>query len=181
LVVRDQADEELLRGIYSELRDMAARLLRSERHAHTLQPTALAHEAYIRLLGKGLRKDLLPQEFLALAVHQMRQILVDYGRKHYAQKRGAGLNRVPLTEWASRIFRDEDSVVALNEALERLGELDPRARSVVELKFFGGMTNAETAAVIGVCHATIEADWQFARAWLYGRLSGAPNPRRVGP
>ena len=146
--------------------------MRRERTAHTLQRTALVHEAWLRLLGNVSLRDYTPESFLALAAHQMRQVLIDYGRKRGAQKRGGELTRVPLLEADFAFARDEDSVLALNEALERLGELEPRALAVVELKFFGGCTNGEAAEVLKVSEGTVEAVWLFARLWLYRALNG---------
>ncbi len=150
---------------------MASRMLRRERSDHTLQRTALVHEAFIRLFGKQPDQKLDTREFLSLAAHQMRQILIDYGRKHRSQKRGGELLRVPLFEADKGNERDDDSLLALDEALERLGKIDPRALSVVKLKFFGGYTNAEAAVILGVSGGTVEADWQFARSWLFGALA----------
>lgn len=170
-----ETHEELIRTVYPQLRKMAARLLSRERDNHTLQRTALVHEAFIRLFGKRPTKDCFPQSFLGLAAHQMRQILIDYGRKHGAKKRGADFARVPLFDADCRLTRDEDSLLALNEALERLGEMDQRALSVVELKFFGGFTNAESAEILGVSDGTVEATWLHARLWLFRELT-KPSP-----
>ena len=150
---------------------MAGRLLRRERSTHTLQRTALVHEAFLRLMGQHALEDLEPQTLLAFAAHQMRHILIDYGRAHSAQKRGGELVRVPLFENELAFARDEDAFLALSEALDRLGELDSRALAVVELKFFGGCTTAEAGEVLGVPQAEVEGLWKHARAWLYRELS----------
>ncbi len=173
LVVDDVA--ALLQAVYPDLRKIAGRLLRRERTGHTLQRTALVHETYLRLLGNISLRDYTPESFLALAAHQMRQVLIDYGRKRGAQKRGGELTRVPLLEAEFGFARDEDSVLALNEALERLGQLEPRALAVVELKFFGGCTNAEAAEILTVSEGTVEGVWLHARLWLFRALKGAPN------
>jgi len=170
--------ERLIKVIYPELREIAGRLLRKERDNHTLQRTALVHEAFLRLFGKKQIRDLAPQEFLAFAAHQMRQILIDYGRKRSAKKRGGDFCRVPMFESEHSFARDEDSFLALNDALDRLGDLDPRALAVVELKFFGGCTNNETAEVLGVSDGTIEAVWLHARLWLLRELN---TPARKVP
>lgn len=171
--------EDLIKAAYPELREMAARLLRRERDDHTLQRTALVHEAFIRLFGIK-PEDMSSQEnFLALAAHLMRQILVDYARKHGAKKRGGEFGRVPLFEADMYADRDEDSLFALDEALERLGRIDERALYVVELKFFCGYTNRETARILRVSDGTVEADWQFARSWLFGILADKTRPSRV--
>jgi RNA polymerase sigma factor (TIGR02999 family) len=171
-----EANQVLIGTVYPELKEMAARLLRRERDGHTLQRTALVHEAFIRLFGERPGQHLAVHNFLGLAAHQMRQILIDYARKHKSQKRGGELERVPLFEADSPlVIGVEDSLLALNEALDRLGTIDARALSVVELKFFCGYTNAETAAILRISDGTVEADWQFARSWLYGTLADAPD------
>lgn len=163
--------EQSIGAFYAELKEIAGHLLRGERANHTLQRTALAHETFMRLFAKRRIKELDLPTLLPLAARQMRQVLVDYGRKRRAQKRGGGLLRVPLFESDHCIVRDEDSFLALNEALEELGKLDPRALSVVELKFFRGCTNQEAAAELGVSDGTIEAVWLHARLWLYRALN----------
>lgn len=165
------SNEKLIEAVYPEMRNMAERLLRGERDGHTLQSTALAHEAFIRLFGEyPVEPDSL-QGFLALAAHKMRGILIDYGRKRHARKRGGSAIQVPLLENHLATASDEDTLLGLNEALERLGRVDPRALSVVELKFFCGYTNPETARILGVSDGTVESDWQFARSWLFGALT----------
>ena len=162
----------LIDQVYPQIREIAGRLLRKERDDHTLQRTALVHEAFLRMFGKGQPRNLAPEDYLIFAVHQMRQILIDYGRKHRAKKRGGDYSRVALFESEhAAVARDEDSLLDLNEALERLGQLDPRALSVVELKFFGGCTNAEAAEALRVSDGTIEAVWLHARLWLYRELN----------
>ena len=155
--------------VYPELRDLAARLLRRERPGHTLQRTALVHEALIALRSRVRAGDLSRQDYLAIAAHQMREILIDYARRRKALKRGGHFKRVELDEELS-IGRDENSFLALNDALDRLGKVDRRSLSVVELKFFQGCTNPETAMALGISVATVESDWQFARSWLFGAL-----------
>jgi RNA polymerase sigma factor (TIGR02999 family) len=170
-VEETDATEAFVRAIYPELRDMAARLLRGERDDHTLQRTALAHEAFLRLTR--LSPDYKPsaEAFLAMAARQMRHILVDHARKHRSGKRGGSLNRVPLfDEAAIAEWPEQDALLDLDEALNVLGALDSRALSVVELKFFGGFTNLEAARILQTSDSTVETDWQFARSWLYGRL-----------
>jgi RNA polymerase sigma-70 factor, ECF subfamily len=169
---REEKDHErLIKMLYPELRELAGRLLRRERRNHTLQQTALVHEAFMRMLkGKARLKDLPPAEFLALAAHQMRLILIDYGRKHRAKKRGGEFSRVPLFEFEHSFERDEEALLALDEALNRLAKLDQRAVKVVELKYFAGCTNDEVAEVLGVSDGTVEADWLHARLWLRREL-----------
>ena len=166
-----EADENLIREVYPELREMAARLLRRERHDHTLQRTALVHEAFIRLFGKDPDQFLSVQKFLAIAAHQMREILIDYSRKHRSQKRGSEFTRVPLFEADLAVERDYTTAIALDAALKCLADIDERAVLIVELKFFGGYTNGETAKILEISDSTVEADWQFARSWLFGSLT----------
>jgi RNA polymerase sigma factor (TIGR02999 family) len=163
--------ERLAQAVYPELREMAGRLLRRERNDHTLQRTALVNEAFVRLFKNPPKPDLSCRELYSLAAHQMRNILIDYGRRHSSLKRGGDFVREPLFEADRSLCRNPDSLLALNEALDRLGMTDSRALSVVELKFFGGYTNAETAAILGFSDGTVEENWQFARSWLYGVLS----------
>lgn len=163
--------EALIREVYPELREMAGCLMRRERAGHTLQRTALVHETFIRLFGVHPGGTTSVRSFLALAAHQMRNILIDYARRHRSLKAGGGYSRVPLFEVEDGRAQDADALLALNEALDRLGELDERALSVVELKFFGGFTTAEAAAVLQVSDGTVEEDWHFARSWLFGALT----------
>lgn len=152
--------------VYSDLHRIADYYLRSERADHTLQPTALIHEAYIKIARREDWKS--ATHFRAVASNAMRQILVDHARRRGRLKRKGG--RVLLTNnLAVQPDRDLD-VIALDEALTILGQLDQRKMQVVELRFFGGLTSKESAEVLGVSHKTIEADWYFARAWLHARL-----------
>lgn len=170
MVVDRGGNEGLIRSIYPDLRELAGRLLQRERAGHTLQRTALVHEALLHLGMKRFSEVLSAENFLAIAAHQMREILVDYARRRQTRKRGRDFIRVPLFEEECATGRDEDAFLALNEALDRLGAMDARALAVVELRFFQGCTNNETAAILGVSDGTVEADWQFARSWLYGSL-----------
>jgi len=171
-------NEALVIAVYQELREMAARLLRRERDDHALQRTALVHEAFIRLFGTRPGAAVSQQHFLALAAHQMRLILIDYGRRHNSEKRGGKASRVPLFEAESGDAAGSDALLALDEALGRLGKIDPRALSVVELKFFSGHTTDEVAEILGVSDGTVEADWKFARSWLFGNLTSQPSTAR---
>ncbi len=165
------SQEELICAVYPEVRALAGNMLRRERKGHTLQRTALAHEALMRLLRMDTPLPL--RAFIAAAAHQMRRILVDYGRRRASQKRGGEFTRVPLLEegMAPRGSAAAESLLALDQALERLGRFDRRALAVVELKFFGGCTNAEAAEILGLSDGTIEADWQAARSWLLRELT----------
>ncbi|MFN8587925.1 MAG: ECF-type sigma factor [Candidatus Eisenbacteria bacterium] len=164
--------DAMFAAVYDELRDLAAAHMRHERPDHTFQPTALAHEAFLRLLGQRA----LPAEdrghFLALAAQAMRRILTDHARRRRAAKRGADPLRVTLAAADSEPVAEDFDVVALDDALERLAALDERRARVVDLRFFGGLTIDETAAVLGISPATVKTDWAFARAWLLRELSG---------
>jgi RNA polymerase sigma factor (TIGR02999 family) len=173
------SDEKLIGAIYPELRAMAGRLLRKERDAHTLQRTALAHEALLRLFKNPPPPTTPIQEFLALAAHQMRNVLIDYGRRRSAQRRGASLVRVPLCEAEVGVCRNDDEFLALDEALERLGLLDRRSLAVVELKYFSGCTTDQTAEILGVSDGTVEQDWKFARSWLHQELTKPDARSRI--
>jgi RNA polymerase sigma factor (TIGR02999 family) len=158
--------ERLLPLVYDELRRLAEIQLRGERAGHTLQPTALVHEAYLKLAGGDLSiSD--RAHFLAVAARAMRQALVDHARRRDRVKRGGGLRPVTLTggSWSEEL--DLDGLIALDAALE---DLEPRQRQVVEGRFFGGMTEEEIATVLGVTRRTVRRDWVKARAWLYRRL-----------
>jgi RNA polymerase sigma-70 factor (ECF subfamily) len=165
-----EAEEDLLRTVYGSLRRLAAHYMRDERPDHTLQPTALVHEAYLRIFGGG-EVDLRDRShFFAVAARQMRQALVDHARAVRAEKRGAGAVKVCLDEARNFGHAPNDDIEAVDEALSRLEELDPQAARVVELKFFGGLTDTEVAETLGVSFATIRRDWEFARVWLFSQF-----------
>jgi RNA polymerase sigma factor (TIGR02999 family) len=168
---RTGALEDLLPLVYAELRRLAAQRLRLERPDHTLQPTALVHEAYIRLVDQRRVHWQNRAHFYGVAAHVMRRILVDRARARKADKRGAGWERVTLIgDKASSGSRDVD-VVALDDALTRLAALDPQQERIVELRYFGGLTLEETAEVVGISTATVKREWAIARAWLRAELS----------
>ena len=159
-----------------ELHRLAASYLRRERPGHTLQPTALVNEAFVRLVGRGGQQDFDSRShFIAIAAHHMRQILVDYARRHRAAKRGAGMTMVALDE--ARIGSDPPSVdlLALDEALVKLAEVDARKARAMEMKFFGGLEMAEIAGVLGISIKTVEKDVRLGAVWLRSALS-APSP-----
>lgn len=167
-------DPALMTRMYEELRKLAAGFLRNERAGHTLQPTALVHEAYLRLLDQSGTTWRDPKQFRAFAATIMRQILVDHARRHGARKRGGNLQRVTLDEAVSRqISHRHIDLLTLNEALGRLTALHERQGRVVELRFFGGLTNEEVAEVLGVSRATVANDWTVARAWLSREIDGS--------
>jgi RNA polymerase sigma factor (TIGR02999 family) len=171
----DAARAELLPLVYDELRRIARIYLRRERSHHTLQPTALVHEAYLRLIDQHSVDWRNRTQFLGLAATMMRRVLVNYARDRSAAKRGGAAERVSLTAADAVADPPPVDVLALHEALERLEAFDVRKSRVVELKFFGGLTTDEAAEVLDVSHATVERDWTLARAWLYDSLSASPN------
>ena len=164
-----EAMDQLLPLVYAELRLMAHRQLRAERPGHTLGTTGLVHETYLRLVDQTQVEWKDRAHFLAVAARAMRRVLVDYARRYRALRRGGGLQRVPLTEDATVAERGE-FLVALDQALERLAALNQRLSQVVECRFFGGLTEEETAAALGVTTRTVERDWVKARGWLYVEL-----------
>jgi RNA polymerase sigma factor (TIGR02999 family) len=165
--------ERLVPFVYDELRRVARARLRAERADHVLQTTALVHEAYLRLLDIDHMSVRNRAHLMALAARLMRQILVDYARRKNARKRGGSVAVLPLDEAAGAAACEPPTldVLALNEALDELGTFDARLCKVVEIKFFGGLSIAETAEALGVSTATVERDWTVARAWLHQRLS----------
>ncbi|HYN19783.1 MAG TPA: ECF-type sigma factor [Thermoanaerobaculia bacterium] len=158
--------------LYEELKRIAARELQNERPEHTLQVTALVHEAYLRLRQvHGITWDDRNQ-FLGFASHLIRRILVEHARKKAALKRGGAGQRVTLSEAEQLGMSRPPDLIVLDEALSALAELDLRKAAVVELRFFGGLTVEETAAVLGVSAETVGREWRRAKAWLYQALSG---------
>jgi len=177
--VRPQAADELLPLVYDQLRRLARRLLSRERPGHTLQPTALVHEAYLKLVDQTRVDWKGRTHFFAAGAQAMRHILVDHARGRGRAKRGGGWNRVTLGEDAAPFADgglDADELLALDEAMQRLAKLDERSARVVELRFFGGLTVPEVAHVLAVSTRTVEGDWTHARAWLNRELDcgGAP-------
>lgn len=166
-----QALDTLLPLVYTELRRLARVQLQKERPGHTLQSTALVHEAYLRLVGLDTPQWESRTHFFAIAAQLMRQILVDYARRHRAAKRGGSICKLSLEDAlvASRT-RDVD-VVALDDALNTLAKIDPRQSRVVELRFFAGLSLQEISEAMEIAPATVQRDWTAARAWLYREIS----------
>ena len=165
------AREKLLPLVYEELRRLARNYLRRERVNHTLQPTALVHEAYLRMIEQHHVSWQSRAQFFGLAATLMRNILVDHARHHNAEKRGGGAFALSLSE-ADRLSSNPDvNLIALDEALQDLASSNPQHARIVELRYFGGLTIEETAKVMSVSHATVERDWTFARAWLKKELT----------
>jgi len=167
-----EALEKLTPLVYRELKKLAGIYLRRERAGDSLQPTALAHEAYIKLIDQRNVRWQNRAHFFGIAAQAMRRILVDHARARQAEKRGSGLV-VSLDEAIDVSDRNADQLLALDEALKTLTELDPQQSRVVELRYFGGMTLEETAEALGVSRATVIREWRMAKAWLYGELSGS--------
>lgn len=169
--------EQLMPVVYGELRDLAASYLRRERPAHTLQPTALVHELYMRLAGYVGQHGADWRDrahFFGVAARVMRQVLVDHARAHQTAKRGAGRLQVTLGEGMGLVDGQSIDFVALDMALTRLAGLDPDQARLVELRYFAGLTVEETAEVLGWSVTTVKREWRTARAWLYRELNGAP-------
>jgi len=168
----DQAAlEKLMPLVYGELRRLATNYLYRERAGHTLQPTALVNEAYLKLVGQRNAKWQNRAQFFAISAQAMRRILVDHARRHTAEKRGGSeQQRLSITSAEDLISQPAVDLLALNEALDELEKMDPQQSRIVELKFFGGLSITETAEVLGVGHATVEREWKSARAWLRSRL-----------
>ena len=164
-----RALDEVMPLVYRELRRLAARYLRSERANHTLQPTALVNEAYLCLARQDEIRFQNRAHFLAIAANTMRRVLVDHARERGAAKRGGDRQKVTLHSWIRIDDRDVD-ILALDEALGRLATFDATGCSVVELRFFGGLTIEETAEALKVSPATVKRQWAAAKAWLYREL-----------
>ena len=167
-----RALDQMLPVLYEELHRMASHYLSREGTGHTLQPTALVHEAYLRLVDQRRVDWRNRAQFLGLAANMMRRILVNHARDRAAQKRGGGAAAVSLSLVAAPSGRPDVELIALEDALQRLAALDERKSKVVELKFFGGLTIDEIAEVLEISCATVEREWAFARAWLYEAIEG---------
>jgi RNA polymerase sigma factor (TIGR02999 family) len=169
----DQATlQKLTPLVYEELRRLAHHYMEGQRPDHTLQTTALVHEAYLRLVDQSRPSFANRSHFLAVAAKAMRQILVDHARTARRQKRGAGASKVELDEAALLSPEQSGAILNLNDALERLASLDSRAAQGVELRYFGGLNQDEIAEVLKVSTVTVRRDWVFSKAWLYRELGG---------
>jgi RNA polymerase sigma factor (TIGR02999 family) len=169
----EDAKDRLVRAIYAELRRLACGLMHHERPGHTLQPSALVHEALMRLLDGEVLAEVPNRRYLfAAAAQAMRQVLVDHARRRRAAKREGSRARVPLDGALVALEEQGLDVLALHEALDRLAQAHPRPAQVVTLRFFGGLSVPEVAESLAVSVTTVESDWRFARAWLKGHLGG---------
>jgi RNA polymerase sigma factor (TIGR02999 family) len=171
-----QALDDLLPLLYRELRSLAASYIRRERKDHTLQATALVHEAYLRMVDQTQVQSQSRTQFFAIAANLMRQILVHHARRHRAVKRGGG-NKVQLNDAVAAVEQPGSDLIALDQALDRLAELDPRQARIVELRFFGGLTEEEIAGVLAISLATVQRNWRIARAQLQHELSSSAMRR----
>ncbi len=166
-----KALDKLMPMVYRELRRLAGNYLRRERPGHTLQPTALVNEAYLKLIDQKSAKWQNRAQFYGVAAQLMRRILVDHARQHQAAKRGGSdRQRLSITSAGQLAAKPDVDLLALHEALEELKSFDPQQERIVELRFFGGLSIEETAEVMGIGHATVERDWKLARAWLRRKL-----------
>jgi RNA polymerase sigma factor (TIGR02999 family) len=166
------AGEKAVGLVYGELHRIAARQLKSERPGHLLQTTALIHEAYARLVGRDSLKIQSRGHFFAIASNQMRRILVDHARARDAQRRGCGTRHLELDGTVIGLPPRGIDLLLLDESLDELQRVDPRAAKVVELRFFGGYGDREVVEALGISLATVRRDWDFARAWLFDRMRG---------
>jgi RNA polymerase sigma factor (TIGR02999 family) len=168
----EQAVDRLTPLVYDELRRLAAHYLRDERAADTLQPTALVHEAYVRLVGQNTPDWEGRSHFFGVAAHLMRQVLVDHARKHRSAKRGSGAAAASLEEAVVFAPSKSDGVVALDDALHALAKVDGRKCKVIELRYFGGFSVEETAQALSISVATVGREQRMAEAWLHREMSG---------
>jgi RNA polymerase sigma-70 factor, ECF subfamily len=171
-----EALAEWMSFLYSELRRLASYYLRQERGNHTLQATALVHEAYLRLIDQKEVQWENRNQVMGVAAQLMRRVLLDYSRSHQAEKRGGNVNKVYLQEAVVASNSLPADVVALDEALVRLAEFDPQQARLVELRFFGGLSIEETAGVLGISPATVKRNWNVAKAWLARELRRGQHP-----
>ena len=170
-----QAADQLLPAVYEELRKLAAQKMAHEAAGHTLQPTALVHEAWLRLAGAGNQRWEGRGHFFAAAAEAMRRVLIEKARSKQALKRGGDFERVNLDDVDVAALADGETLLLINDALEQLEKEDPAAAQVVKLRFFAGMTNDEAGEALGISARTAKRCWTFARAWLFQQLHGAPK------
>ena len=165
------ASEELVLRVYDELRSLAQRFLQRERRDHTLQPTDLVHEAFVRLVDQERTKWDDQAHFFRVAATMMRRILVDHARKHLAAKRGGGMHKMSLTRIPDLGVQKDSELVAIDESLKEFAKIDPKKSKIVELRFFAGLSMDKIARLLDVPLRTIERDWRMARIWFFRKLS----------
>jgi len=176
--------ERIIELAYPELRKIARRLLRRERPDHTIQATALVHEAYLRLFDIGQVHWQDRAHFFAIIARVMRRVLIEHARAQRSSKRGGGVRRVNLDEALTISAKSDPEIVRLDEALEEMAKFDPRKAQVVEMRYFGGLTSDEVASVLGISPQSVNRDWSLAKAWLVREMTrqergGASLPRKV--
>jgi len=176
-----QARDELLPLIYRELRERAAGYLRNERRDHTLQPTALVNEVYLKLVGQRRVAWQNRAHFLGVAAQMMRRVLVDHARAHRAAKRPRTAFQVALDDHVGATQPRGYDLLALDRALEELTTFDPRMAQITQLRYFGGLSEQEVAAVLSISRSTVTREWQTARAWLYSCMTAGPNREASSP
>ena len=174
-----EAGDQAASLVYAELHRLASGQMRRERPDHTLQTTALVHEAYLRMIEAGALDIQSRGHFFALASHQMRRILVDHARQAHARKRGGDVVKTGLDEVRIGTGEQDIDLLALNEALDELERLAPRAVRVVELRFFGGYTDKEVAEALGISFAMVRREWAYASSWLFDRMGNAPKNQSI--
>jgi len=175
------ASEAAVEQVYSELHRIAAGQMRRERPGHTLQTTALVHEAYVRLIGSESLEIQNRGHFFAIASQQMRRILVDHARASQAQRRGGDAVQIDLSQVQLGVETQNIDVLLLDESLTELERLEPRAAQIVELRYFGGYTDKEVVEALGVALSTVRRDWEFARSWLFDRMRGSSRGPSARP
>jgi RNA polymerase sigma factor (TIGR02999 family) len=166
-----EALDALVPVVYRELRRMAARYLRRERAEHTLQPTALVHEAFLKLIDQRDVRWQSRAHFFGVSARLMRRILVDHGRERAARKRGGGRHRIPIDDALAITASNQIDILAVDDALHRLASIDPDQVRLVELRFFAGLTIDETAEILGWSSGSVKREWTVAKAWLQRELS----------
>ena len=169
---RESASDELLEVVYDQLRRIAQRRMESERASHTLQATALVHEAYLKLIGDEAIEFESRAHFFAASAQAMRRLLIDHARKHNAEKRGGDRKRVPLNVVDLATNVDAAQILALEESMTKLERTDPRAASVVRLRFYAGLDVEQTAQLLNLSERTVIRDWMYARALLFHGMTG---------
>jgi RNA polymerase sigma factor (TIGR02999 family) len=174
------AMERLLPLVYEELRRIAHRQLARERDEHTVGTTALVHEAYLRLVDQRRTDWNDRAHFYGVAAQAMRRVLLDYARRHRAAKRDGALRQVTLDDAVAAAGERAETLIALDEALDRLASLAPRLARVVEMRFFGGLTEADAGEALGLDARTVRRDWTKAKAWLHQELTSGDSPRGAG-
>ena len=176
-----QAVDRLAPLVYDELRRVARMVFRKERSDHTLQPTALVNEVFMKLVDQTHVNWQSRAHFMAIASRAMRRVLVDHSRAHSAEKRGGGAGAVPLDEAVAYTEDRSPDILLLDRALEDLAKLDPRQARIVELRFFGGLTGEEIAETVGISTATVTRELRIAQAWLYRAMSGRATTNKSTP